>query len=98
MSLEASIATVTYATDPITHATTTATTNLCGEGGHFEGVLLLVAAGGVPLARVDKIQLHRLNSNRKGISIDNVNNAPSQTVTQTARRARRSNSSVNGAE
>jgi hypothetical protein len=74
---------VTYETDPITHATATATTNVCIEGV-TRGLRLLVTAGGVPLASVDKIQLHRLESNRKSISIDNVNNAPLQTVTQAA--------------
>lgn len=75
--------TVTYETDPIKHTTTTATTNLCGEGTS-RGARVLVTSGGVPLASVDQIQLHRVGSNRKGISIDNVKNAPLQTVTQTA--------------
>jgi len=44
----------------------------------------LVTGNGVPLASVNKIQLHRLNSNRKSISIDNVNDAPLQMVTQAA--------------
>jgi hypothetical protein len=48
------------------------------------GARVLVTAGGVPLATVSKIQLHRLGSNRKGISIDKVNNATLQTVSQTA--------------
>ncbi len=75
--------TVTYEDDPITHHTTPVVRNLCGEGTS-RGARVLVTAGGVPLATVDKIQLHRLNSNRKAISIDNVNNATLQTVTQTA--------------
>ncbi len=74
---------VTYETDPITHATTTVTRNLCGEGTS-RGARVLVTVGGTPVATVDKIHLSRLNSNRKAISIDNVNNAPLETVTQGA--------------
>ncbi len=73
--------TVTYEDDPITHHQTSVPRNLCGEGTS-RGARVLVTAGGVPLASVDKIQLHRLNSNRKSISVDNVNNALLQTVTQ----------------
>jgi hypothetical protein len=80
---ESAAVTVTYESDPITHATTSVSRNLCGEGTS-RGARVLVTAGGVPLASVDKIQLHRLDSNRKAISIDNTNNAPLQTVTQTA--------------
>jgi hypothetical protein len=75
--------TVTYEDDPITHHTTAVPRMLCGEGTS-RGARVLVTAGGVPLASVSKIQLHRLNSNRKAISIDNVNNAALQTVTQPA--------------
>jgi len=75
--------TVTYESDPITHATTAVPRALCGEGTS-RGARVLVTAGGVPLATVSKIQLHRLGSNRKSISIDNVNNATLQTVSQTA--------------
>ena len=42
-----------------------------------------VTQGGTPVAVVKKIQLHRLDSNRKAISIDNVNNATLQTVPAT---------------
>jgi ASPM-SPD-2-Hydin domain-containing protein/HYDIN/CFA65/VesB family protein len=80
---ESAAVTVTYESDPITHATTSVSRNLCGEGTS-RGARVLVTAGGVPLTSVDKIQLHRLNSNRKAISIDSVNDAPLQTVTQTA--------------
>jgi hypothetical protein len=45
---------------------------------------VLVTVGGVPVQSVNQIQLHRLGSNRKAISIDNVNNAQLQTVTQAA--------------
>lgn len=75
--------TVTYEDDPITHHTTAVPRNLCGEGAS-RGARVLVTAGGVPLASVDDIQLHRLGSNRKAISIDDVKNAPLQTVTQAA--------------
>jgi len=75
---------VTWESDPITHATTSMSRNLCGEGTS-RGARVLVTAGGVPLQIVDKIQLHRLNSNRKSISIDNMNNVPLQPpVAQTA--------------
>ena len=80
---ETATVTVTYEDDPITHHTTDVPRNLCGEGTS-RGARVLVTAGGVPLASVDQIQLHRLNSNRKAISIDNVKNAALQTVTQTA--------------
>jgi hypothetical protein len=80
---ESAAVTVTYEKDPITHATTAVSRNLCGEGTS-RGARVLVTAGGVPLLSVDKIQLHRLESNRKSISIDNVNDAQLQTVTQTA--------------
>jgi hypothetical protein len=75
--------TVTYESDPITHATTAVPRALCGEGTS-RGARVLVTAGGVPLATVDKIQLNRLGSNRKSISVDNVNNAKLQTVSQAA--------------
>lgn len=80
---ESGTVTVTYENDPITHATTSVPRSLCGEGVRT-GARVLVTAGGVPLPTVDKIQLHRLNANRKSISVDNVNNAPLQTVTQVA--------------
>jgi hypothetical protein len=80
---ESAAVTVTWESDPISHATTSVSRNLCGEGTS-RGARVLVTAGSVPLTSVDKIQLHRLNSNRKSISIDNVSNAPLQTVTQTA--------------
>jgi hypothetical protein len=74
--------TVTYEDDPITHHQTSTTQNVCGEDAQT-GVRLLVTAGGVPLATVDKIQLHRLTSNRQGISNDNATNVPLQpAVTQ----------------
>jgi hypothetical protein len=55
--------TVTYLSDPITAATTDVTRDLCGEGVNT-GARVLVTAGGVPLAMVEKIQLQRINANR----------------------------------
>jgi len=69
--------TVTYESDPITHATTNVTRNVCGEGVKT-GARLLVTAGGVPLATVKKIHLVRLTT---GKTVDLVQNAPLQSVT-----------------
>jgi hypothetical protein len=81
--MDQGFAKVTYEDDPITHHTTTASQPLCGEGTS-RGARVLVTQGGSALAVVKKIQLHRLDSNRKSISIDNVNNAALQTVAQGA--------------
>lgn len=75
--------TVTYVTDPFMKTTATATSAMCGEGVRT-GVRVLVTVGGVPAATVSRIHLDRLNSNRKSISVDNVLNAPLQTVTPNA--------------
>jgi len=80
---EQGLVTVTYESDPITHATASAAQMLCGEGTS-RGARVLVTQGGKPVAIVKKIQLHRLNSNRLSISVDNVQNALLQTVTQGA--------------
>jgi HYDIN/CFA65/VesB family protein len=75
--------TVTYESDPITHATTSVTRDLCGEGV-LTGARVLVRAGGVPLANVEKIQLQRINANRNKNQLDTndvVQNATLQTVT-----------------
>jgi hypothetical protein len=61
--------TVTYESDPITHATSSVTRNLCGEGV-MTGARVLVTAGGVPVPTVDKIQLQRINANRNKNLID----------------------------
>ncbi len=47
---------VTYESDPVTHATSTVIRSLCGEGVKT-GARLLVTSGGVPLPSVDKIYL-----------------------------------------
>jgi photosystem II stability/assembly factor-like uncharacterized protein len=70
---------VTYESNPITHSTTTVTRLLCGEGVKT-GARVLVTAAGVPIASVDKIQLHRLTVNKDN---DVVHNAPLQTVMPT---------------
>ncbi len=51
--------TVTYESDPITHATTTVTRALCGEGV-LTGARVLVRSGGVPVPVVKHIELHRV--------------------------------------
>jgi hypothetical protein len=77
---------VTYQSDPITGATTTVTRALCGEGVNT-GARVLVTAGGVPVANVEKIHLQRINANRNKKILDTVDNAmhlPLVTVTPTA--------------
>jgi hypothetical protein len=66
--------TVTYESDPITHATTQVMRNLCGEATHT-GARVLVTHNGVPLDTVDKIQLSRVNANRNKKGPDNVDTA-----------------------
>lgn len=75
--------TVTYESDAITHATTNVSRDLCGEGVNT-GARVLVRAGGVPLAKVEKIQLQRINANRNKNQVDTndvAQNVPLQTVT-----------------
>jgi hypothetical protein len=74
---------VTYESDPVAHTTATVTRALCGEGVKT-GARVLVRAGGVPLAVVEKIQLQRLTANRNKNQLDTqdvVQNATLQTVT-----------------
>jgi hypothetical protein len=80
---ETGTVTVTYEDDPITHHQTSVSQSLCGEDV-TRGARVLVTAGGVPLPTVDRIQLHRLTSNRLGISVDNAVNVPLQAVNQAA--------------
>ncbi len=68
---------VVYESDPITHATTTVSRNVCGEGV-TTGARLLVTAGGVPVQVVKKIHLTRLTT---GKTVDSVLNAPLQSFT-----------------
>lgn len=77
---------VTYVSDPIMGTTTSVTRSLCGEGVRT-GARVLVTAGGVPLATVEQIHLHRLTANRnKNLldSLDNARNLALQTVTPAA--------------
>ena len=71
--------TVTYESDPITHATASITRNICGEGV-YTGARVLVTAGGVPLETVEKIQLQRLNGNRNKNLLDTVDVAKDLTL------------------
>ncbi|HZE88531.1 MAG TPA: choice-of-anchor D domain-containing protein [Verrucomicrobiae bacterium] len=74
--------TVTYESDPITHTTQSVTRAMCGEAVRT-GARVLVRAGGVPLAIVDKIQLQRINANRNKTILDTndvIQNAALQTV------------------
>jgi hypothetical protein len=70
---ESAAVAVTYEDDPITHHTTTVSRSLCGEGT-TRGARVLVTneANGQPLPLVDKIQIARLDGNRKSTSIDNA--------------------------
>ena len=60
---------VTYVSDPVTGATTTVTRALCGEGVNT-GARVLVRVQGAPVPVVEKIQLLRINANRKRKSLD----------------------------
>jgi hypothetical protein len=76
---------VTYESDPVTHATTTVTRTLNGEGVRTGArVLVLDSTTGVPVALVDRIMIQRINANRnKPIlnTVDNAMNLPVTTVT-----------------
>jgi hypothetical protein len=74
---------VTWVSDPIANTTTTDTRLLCGEGT-LTGVRVLVRAGGVAVPLVDKLQIHRITSNRNKNIVDTVGNfmkVPLQTFT-----------------
>lgn len=78
--------TVTYESDPITHATSNVTRSFCGEGVRT-GARVLVRAGGVPLSMVEKIQLKRIGGNQNKDILDTADVAkdlPLQTVTPAA--------------
>jgi len=76
--------TVTFVSDPATGATSTQTRELCGEGVHT-GARVLVTQGGVPMPLVHEIELKRLEGGLFGFDkeVDEVKNAPLQTVTAT---------------
>jgi hypothetical protein len=74
---------VTYLSDPITGETTTVTRTLCGEGVNT-GARVLVQYLGIPIAKVERIQLQRINANRNKKILDTqdvIQNATLQTVT-----------------
>lgn len=66
--------TVRYLSDPITGVTTSVTRTLQGEGVRT-GARVLVTAGGVPLARVEKIQIQRITGNRNKKLVKTVESA-----------------------
>ncbi len=70
---------VTYVSDPITGATTTASGALCGEGV-LTGARVLVMQGGVPVPFVEKIQLQRINANRNKSQLDTQDVAQNLTL------------------
>jgi hypothetical protein len=61
--------TVTYVSDPVGGATTSVTRQLCGEGVQT-GARVLVMQGNIPVAKVEKIQLQRINANRNKDPLD----------------------------
>ena len=74
--------TVTYVTDPITGSTTNVTRLLCGEGVRT-GARVLVTHNGIPVAKVEKIHLQRITSNRNRDRLDSQDvamNLPLTTV------------------
>jgi len=73
--------TVTYESDPVTHATTAVTRNLCGEGART-GVRVLVTVSGVPIANVNRIELYPVRGTH--FPEDTKFNLRLQTVSQTA--------------
>lgn len=73
---------VTYKNDPLAGTTETITRGICGEGVNT-GARVLVTKAGVPLAKVEKIQLLRINANRNRKVLDSQDvtlNAVLQTV------------------
>jgi hypothetical protein len=68
--------------DPVTGTTASVTRELCGEGVHT-GARVLVMQGNIPVAKVEKIQLQRINANRNKDPLDthdNIQDAPLVTV------------------
>jgi hypothetical protein len=67
---------VTYESDPVTHATTTVTRTLNGEGVRTGArVLVLNSNTGVPLAKVEKIMIQRITGNRNKNLLNTVDSA-----------------------
>jgi len=78
--------TVTYLVDPVSGATASISRKLCGEGV-TTGARVLVMVGGIPIAKVERIQLQRINANRNKPPLDTndvFHNAPLVTVTPNA--------------
>ncbi len=77
---------VTYVSEPVLGQTTTVNRDLCGEGV-YTGARILATQGGVPLARVKKIQIQRVVGNVNRPRLDTVDTAldlPLQVVTPPA--------------
>jgi len=77
---------VTYESDPITHATTQVQRQLCGEGVNT-GARVLVMANGIPMALVEQIRLQRITANRNKKIVDTIDtskNLSLRTYTATA--------------
>ena len=76
--------TVTFVSDPTSGATSTQTSQLCGEGVRT-GARVLVTEGGVPMAKVHEIELKRLHGGWFGFAkeVNEVKNALLQAVTAT---------------
>lgn len=75
---------VTFVSNPSTGATSVQTRELCGEGV-VTGARVLVTQGGVPMPQVHEIELKRVRGGFLGFDkeVDEVKNAPLQTVTPT---------------
>lgn len=76
--------TVTFVSDPTSGATSNQSRELCGEGV-LTGARVLVTQGGVPMPQVHEIELKRVRGGFLGFDkeVDEVKNAPLQTVTPT---------------
>jgi hypothetical protein len=66
--------TVTYVVDPVAGTTANITRNVCGEGVRT-GARVLVTHGGIPVAKVERIHLQRINANRNRPRLDTQDNA-----------------------
>jgi hypothetical protein len=65
--------TVTYVVDPVSGATANITRRLGGEGVRT-GARVLVTHGGIPVAKVERIHLQRINANRNRDRLDTQDN------------------------
>src|SRR5262249_15769922 len=66
--------TVTYVSDPVSGTTMSVTRSLCGEGV-YTGARVLVTSHGIPVAKVEKIHLQRINANRNRDQLDTQDQA-----------------------